>query len=412
VTAEPGGAGRRLPLEDRLVFLTACGEWADEELRRCLHGEVDWRAVLALANAQYATSEVWHRLNRVGRDLPAWPPDDEAVRAIRRMGRVLDFQMGILQERLEGFLGRLESEGLEVVLLKGAATGWKYFGGFRHRPMGDVDLLFAPHQAERAHQLAQETDWELPRSELRPHMYEGHHHLIQLEPEDGLHFALEVHTDLFPEWGPFRFSGEDVRRRARSLAMAPAGAPRVPSPEDQLLHTCLHFAWSHTFHYGTWRTIRDVDALLADRELDLDVFARRASDGRGASCVHWSLAVIQQLVALPLPEDLLEALEAPRRPIFEGPLLRHLTHEARGRMPPAGIQRLRRALWTLAVNPSRSGHGSGRPWTRADRWPGPSEGELALPQHRPSTLAERARGLTSYLGFLARGLVRGPGEVS
>jgi len=408
-----------------LVLLTAAGPWADDAIRACLADGVRWPVVFQAARGYAATSEVWRRLERIGEeavDVPVsggsasvsgWPPDPDVAAAFRRTARIMDFRMSVLQERLDAILERLDAEGLPVVLLKGAATGLQRFGGLHRRPMGDVDLLLAPEDARVAHVLARDMGWNLPpaASGLRPHMYEGLHHHIPLVPADGLGFALEIHHDLFPEWGPFGLTGEAVMARARPLEPAASGAPLVPAPEDHLLHTCLHFAWSHSFRFGAWRTFRDLDGLLDDPQLDLEVFCRRTLDAKGATCVFWVLTVFGHLMGRPLPHGIQEALGVRPGGLRRRVLLRHLGAEAVRSHSGSGVQRLRRILWTLAVDPVGSGHGSSRPWAGDDRWPGPTREALTRPEHQPSNLGQRTLGLLGYLGFLAGGLIRDGGGV-
>lgn len=406
--------------EFRLVYLTAAGPWADASIRALLKEELDWVRVLRIAQAEHAVPVVYRRLQAVGEELdaagavPRLPLSGRVAQSFRRTAQVVDFRMGLLQDRMVELLAHLDEAGIPVVLLKGAGMALRWHTGLHDRPMGDLDLLIRPEDAVRAHELTQELSWELPRSDLRPHMYEGHHHLIQLDATDGMGFSVEIHTGLFPRWAPFRFGSQEVWSRAQPLARLrsstgrPSGRPalaslpdsvHVPAPEDQLLHACLHFAWSHTFREGSWRMVRDLDALLGFPTLDAAAFLEGAATSRGESCVYWSLMLFQALTGRQPPPTFLDGLSIRSRPVLHPLLLRHLVSEALPTHPAPGTQRLSRALWTLAVDPRGSGHGAGRPWTHADRWPGPSPEEAAQMEPRPP-LWTRLRGLGHYMGYL------------
>lgn len=407
-----------IPPEHRLVLLTAAGTWADEPICDLLGERLRWPMVYHVARLENAVPEVYRRLlksagshGQVGGGSAFGGGAAEALfgdvaEAFRRTSAVVDFQMGLLQNRLLQLLERYDAAGIDVVLLKGSGIALERLGGLNQRPMGDLDLLLRPEQAREAHDLAQELEWEIPRSDLRPHMYEGHHHLIQLDAADGLSFSLEVHTDLFPEWGPFRFGGAEIWERARPLSSnCPEPVPPsafVPSPEHQLLHASLHFAWSHFFRSGTWRMIRDVEALLADPGLDLGAFIDQARACRGATCAYWTFLVFQTLTGRSVPTGLLKELQVEPRQVLRRPLLRHLTQEALVGPARPGTQRLGRWLWTLAIDPSGSGHGPGRPWTGLERWPGPTEEERARMPPRPGWWS-RLLGMGRHLAYVLAG---------
>src|SRR5438034_6898070 len=70
---------------------------------------------------------------------------------------------------------------------------------------------------------------------------------------------LEIHRDLLPGHG-FRLATDAVWARARRVP-ANDRVVLVPHPVHQLLHVCVHFAWSHGMQWGTWRALRDVAAI-------------------------------------------------------------------------------------------------------------------------------------------------------
>jgi hypothetical protein len=377
-----------IPSEARLVLLTACGEWADRAMAGILADPIDWRTVQAFATAEQACAATANRLARVG--VPSAGRDTLA--ALQRQGAVEEFRMELLEERLEKLMARFRGAGVDFVLLKGAAIALGYYGTLKSRPMGDIDILVRAERASAATTLARELDW-VPRKGLRDELYLGMPHLPPLVAADGLGFGLEIHTDLFPDHGPFRFGSEDVWRHARPLARA--GGPRVPRPEDLLLHSCLHFAWSHGFRRGAWRVVRDLDALLSDSGLHGDEFTRLATYARGETCVYWTFVLVGALtgrVTALLPPDGPQIVGGPAHRA----ILRHLIFQSVYAPDVPGTRRLGRVMWSLAVRPRASGHGSARPWSAEQRW------ELATIAGGRSTggLASRARGFFGYVGRL------------
>ena len=383
------------PGEARLVFLTACGEWADPLIVDAMGGRLDWPSVLALATREHACAAAAGRFARLGAPNAA----THTLDVLRQHGAVEEFRMALLEERLERLMARFSEAGVDFVLLKGSAVALRYFGGLKARPMGDLDVLVRPERATAAHELALELGW-VPRKGLRAEMYVGMPHLPPLVAGDGLGFGLEIHTALFPDEAPFRFSPEDLWRSATRLPRA--GRPATPDPEHLLVHACLHFAWSHRFRRGAWRTVRDLDALIADPALRPDHFAELVKYARGDTCVYWTCALVEEITGRAVP-----VMPARGPQIRTGPLhawvLRHIVLEAAYAPDAPGTRQLARVLWSLAVRPRASGHGGARPWKGDERWLDPSEREAAEPER----WGDRFSGFLAYarrvLGFEPRG---------
>ncbi len=335
----------------------------------------------------------------------------EFLQALEVPAAVQTFRMRILQERLHELTGACESAGIPVLLLKGAAMGRQYLGGLASRPMGDVDLLVHPQDAQVVHRMALESGrWKLPGRGLHAALYRDMHHLIPLDAADGIGFGLEVHTELFPEWHPFAFGATDVWREAR-LSPPRDGGPGVlvPSADHLLLHACIHFGWSHCFARGTWKLLRDVDALLEAGEIDPERFVALAVSARAGSACWWTLTLFESLSGRSLPAAWLTGLEPFVPRLGRRTLLRHLSFEATRRVEDAGTLRLRKLLWERAMLPGRNGHGASRPWVSSERWPD-REDPFGEEGRTPTPLGRRIAGLARHLGRIATGRGRDPGD--
>jgi hypothetical protein len=392
-----------VPPETRLVLLSAAGSWADPQILELLQRTLRWPAVLARARREGATPILQRRLRALGfAGVPA-----ASAGGFRHLAEVREFRMALLEDRLATLLGALAERRIPAVLLKGAAIASGLPGGFRDRPMGDLDVLVPEEAAAGVHELALTIGWAMPERRLSPEMYRDLHHLLPLDAADGMGFGLEIHTDIFPDWNPFRFSALDVWRDSEAVARPGwEGKVLVPSLHHQFLHTCLHFAWSHCFARGTWRMIGDLDILLSDPRFDPAMAAVVAVQSRGATCVYWTLEVVRALTGRDVPEELMEGLGIDPPRAQKTVLLRHLTREALGDGGTPGTRRLRRSLWSAAIRPRRSGHGPGRPWTGSERWEAVVD-PFGLNRADQSGLGARLRGFWGYTTEVLLG--RAPG---
>jgi hypothetical protein len=343
--------------EAQLLLLAAGGERNDDAIRGLLARPLDWAKLSWLAEQERATPVLWRRLSATG-------PLTEGAEALHRMAMVSEFRMSHLEARLLSALDTLRAAKTEVVLLKGAALALTVYGSFVERPMSDVDLLVARSDALRARDALLSAGW-VSRAGTDAAFYEGHHHLPPLVDGLGTGTSLELHTSLFFEGHPFAFTSEDIRRRAERVVVRGHTA-LVPSVHDQLLHLCLHFAWSHMMATGAWRAFRDLDALIRTGRVDWTEFTKLARESRGGSACYWTFRLARTLSGISVPERVELALAPPEPEFALRRLEQHFTYDL---LPTENISPsvwLTYAMWRAGVRPEWSGHGRVRPWDRAD----------------------------------------------
>lgn len=347
-------------------------------IRELLHGELDWEKLGWLAERERAAPVLWELLQGIEGVQGKLPPQ---AAHLQRLAMVSEFRMMHLEQRLSDSLEALADAGIDVMLLKGAALALTVYGSFVRRPMIDVDILVHEHDALRARDVLVDDGWVSTEMEEFESFYRRHHHLPTLVDGRGLDMQLELHTALFFEGNPFDFPMSDLWRRAVPVTVRGLSA-YVPSRQDQLLHLCLHFAWSHMMSSGAWRTFRDLRAIMDAGDLDWDEFVVLARKSRGASCCYWTLRLAHNLVGVPVQENVLEAL---RPPMSESMLDRVERHFVYSLLPSEVICPsvfVARTMWRLGMRPRWSGHGSVRPWDRNE--------DLLVGGIRPDSVGLRA----------------------
>lgn len=326
--------------------------------------DLHWPLLVALGEREMATPVLQRRLRSLD-------PKPEVMGAadlghLARLAMVHEFRILELERRLSDLLDVYEEEGILVLLLKGAALWQTAYRRASSRPMGDVDILVEPDRADDAWELARIRGWGRVVDTVPMEAFDEHQHMARLYDESGLGLGLEIHTDLFPEWNPFRLPTGDLWTHAECLP--DREYIQVPSPHHLLLHNCLHFAWSHAFGYGAWKAMRDTDALLRQGRVDLDRFVDEARQTRAASCAFWTLHLAEAWCGVQVPADLLRGLGRPVPGLALAPLRRHLA-SALTTQPENGLPvRFGHSLWEAAVRPGRSGHGNIRPWSDGEKW--------------------------------------------
>ena len=283
------------------------------------------------------------------------PPD--VREAFRRQASVSEFRMSLTESALRETVEALAAQDIRVMLLKGAALATTVYGSFAQRPMGDLDVLVASNDAERAWHVMREAGWTL-ELEGGEEFYEHIQHFPALLDPKGLQLVLEIHRSLLLRTGPFAVDDAELWRDARPVELGTARV-WVPSARHQLLHLSVHFAWSHMFR-GIGRTVRDVATILGTSPMAWDEFTELAVRTRAQTCAFWTLLFTRTLMGTSVPADVLDSLR-PRQPWAVTSALEraYITTGLFGACPSVGLTQL---LWSAGIRPRASGHGDARPW--------------------------------------------------
>ena len=370
--------------EARLFFLCAGPRDMDGEIASLASRSLDWRVVTRLAVAARAVPVVAKRIgSALGGGLPS------AAAPLGRLAMVEEFELARMDERLSETLEAFDRSGVPAVLLKGAALARSVFESFGNRPMLDLDVLVPAEHVVSAREAALSAGWVWRHDARYAPFFSTHHHLPPLVDGRGTRALLELHTGLFPHRHPFALNAEDTASRAVRLSRG-GREFLVPAAEDHVVYLCAHWMWWHMMNGGAWRAHCDVGALAERGGLNWERTVRRAREARAATCVYWTLRLARAMAGVQVPAVVLERLSPPTAKPALTRLELHFASELTGGRACPSVT-LTRMLWSLAVRPDWSDHGSARPWKNSEvavwREPGPREA------------ASRGRRLVESLGF-------------
>ena len=342
--------------EAQLLFSAAAGPEADGEIEKLLSLDLDWVEICRLADREKVAPMLWRRVRQIA-------PDRVPVGAdahLRKLARVVDFQMSYLEQLTLKSANALDRAGIDYTLLKGAALAGSIYGSFARRPMIDLDLLVRASDAQGTVQALASAGWLWRPDKSVDGDFSGLHHLPAMLDPNGM-VSVEIHTTLLPPGAPFSISTEAVLQSGRIVAFG-AGALRVPNPAYLLLHACVHLTWAHLFRQGGLRTFRDVGAIVESPDMDWPRFIDLAKRHNAGTCAFWTLHLAQRLLGVGIPESVLQQLRPPLPGFFIRALERHFTLV----LVPNGITcpsaSLRRVMWSAGILPQLNSHGDSRPW--------------------------------------------------
>jgi len=230
----------------------------------------DWENLPAAAEHHGLGPLAYEHLTACGVPLP---------KAIRRALQGLALrhrQAAAIRTRvLAEILTAFRTEGIDLLLLKGAALAYLVYPRPGLRPMRDLDGLVREGDALRAQGALRRLGFGVSSSPVPP----GHQHLPAMNREtDGLQVSVEIHTRLFPDDRRVRWNRlDDFFATAMRFEVAGVTGHTL-SREDMLWHVYRH-AFGMPLSYEPLRLIWVADLVslveLWLDELDWDLLERR-----------------------------------------------------------------------------------------------------------------------------------------
>jgi hypothetical protein len=317
-----------------------------------------WARLLRIAGEENALLALRDHLRRPGAEAPV-PPDVQRQLAFATLH--IQSRMATAERRVEALLVALNAAGIEPLLLKGAALAATIYPSWRDRPMRDIDLMVREDEIPRTRSIVLELGWVPDPTLPGDRTYATHQHLPPFDAP-GLNCPrLEVHRALLPGGHPFSFTQAELYARAARVAVG-EGRALVMDPHHHAVYIAMHFVWSHQLWTGGWHAFRDLASLAARDGFDWQVFASIATRWGAATCAYWTLRFGRSLAGLAVPAGITEQLRPAMPAAVLARLDRHFVGLLLRREPSCPSIWLERALWSLAVQPRRSGHRSVRPW--------------------------------------------------
>jgi hypothetical protein len=252
----------------------------------------------------------WHRLSpalfcHLESAHEAPPP---VLSALERAYLASAARSAFIAGALRRVLGALRAHDVPAMLLKGAALVETVYPDPAQREMLDLDILVPGNQLGTAEKAVMAlgygplatTDDRAKRSvTLGP----DEHHGLALVGEDQL-VAVELHRHIAIAGEGRPFDIDDMWRRARA---APGDGHLLPSPEDLLLHVCVHFtrnrlggSYRNRHTGGALGQISDIARIIRREPLDWEDFAMTARSYRLETRVFLALFAAHELgVSIP-----------------------------------------------------------------------------------------------------------------
>jgi len=242
--------------------------------------------------------------SRVGQIHAAAPVPREVLHRLQETYFLHAARNTLILEDLRSIIRILTLYGIDTIVLKGACLIETIYDDIALRPMHDIDILVREEDLCVVQEVLLGLGYG-PR--MRPPVADQllrHHHLIPFTRPGRP--SVEVHATLTPPGGLCAVAMDGFWDRARSAAFGQLTALTL-SPEDLLLHLCLHFAANHRFSILGIKNLCDISETIKRHraEIDWKALGERARGYGIRRYVYCTLRVAAELFGAQLrPEDL------------------------------------------------------------------------------------------------------------
>ncbi|HET6516462.1 MAG TPA: nucleotidyltransferase family protein [Thermodesulfovibrionales bacterium] len=263
--------------EDR--FLLSCirsGRDAAFAIKDISKNSLDWDEIIDSASWHTVAPLVYGTL----KDMPERrfvPP--KAIDVLKEAYYAAWGRNMLLYAELGRVLEAFRAEGIEVILLKGAALAKTLYPDIGMRPMNDVDIMVKREDLFQAERRLSELGYVFHGGNTLEWWRENYCHIGYVYPEQSvlveLHWHITSKTDSSGIHGLVSDVTEGFWRRAHHGEHFGDNV-RILSPEDALLHLSLHFL-KHRFPYNNQRIFTSRGALMQISDIFL-ILKRHGDD--------------------------------------------------------------------------------------------------------------------------------------
>lgn len=221
--------------ESRLLILCARdGIPGDnpEEITSVLSLRIKWDGFLNAAISHGIAPLVHKSL----KDIPETPVPKEVRDKLAEIYHGNVARNMYIHSELERILRVFNEQGIEVMMLKGAALAGTIYRDIGVRAMSDIDLLVRPECLPRVKEIMSDLSYTSESGSKTEAWYKENHFHLPPFIHKSKPIVVEIHWDVTGDSYGINVSNWWGRSRKKRLGDASA---LVPSPEDMILHLCI-----------------------------------------------------------------------------------------------------------------------------------------------------------------------------
>lgn len=261
--------------------------------------EAEWQELQEIARIQRISALLHSRLHRFDGGHPDIPPS--LREPLAKIFQERTMRNLFLFAEFRKIAEALKARNVPVIVLKGMHLAAAVYGEIGMREMDDIDILVPRDQLQAAANALVEIGF-VSKEPLDVEFWaQKQHHLPRLLNETNT--VVEVHWNVtWPGDSRVLLDLEGVWDRAQTLTIAGCEVLAL-SPEDLLLHLCIHASYQHMFYTGL-RPACDLDATIRcyREEIDWRRVCSLARECQWQTGVRLMLHLTQRCLRTAIPE--------------------------------------------------------------------------------------------------------------
>lgn len=279
-------------------------------IRKILTGETsflekltsdDWVRFMDFSKKQGIAPVLYHAI----KDSPPATIPEQSLQQLKQIYFASAHRNTLLYHESGKVLKALHESSIPVIVLKGACLAEVIYGNIALRSMGDVDILVKRGDMTKVVRIMSELGYSAGYDFQVEDEIDCSHHLPPLIGPGKL--SVEVHWNIIDSDNAAVMEKIDIAKmweRARPVVIAKTPVFML-SPEDMLLHLCLHLTLHHLFDMRL-RAFLDLKKVVEyyGEAVDWELLRERSRTLGVDSAVRLSLCLAEQWVGLTLPERL------------------------------------------------------------------------------------------------------------
>ena len=262
-----------------------------------------WKKFLAIAAHQRVTPMVFYRLKKKGLD-QAVPSDVYAsLKDVYQQNIVRIMKISGQSRRV---LKALNIAGIPTIPLKGIVLANSVYESIGLREMNDIDLLVPKENLARAVEILTGMGYKPVQPFCLDSLIQTGKHLPSFIKKD--HVAIEIHWNITNPSTCYSIDPQELWDHAVPVQILDYETLML-SPEDLLLHFCLHTSYQHQFDFGL-RPFCDIDEVINHfgSTLDWQVVTEKAKQRKWARGGYLALVIASEFAGADVPAYVLEWL--------------------------------------------------------------------------------------------------------
>lgn len=270
----------------------------------------NWATFVSEASRHRIAPLLYHKTKLA--DAESLIPKD-VVRKLREKYLANAYRNTVLFHQLTDLVARLNNKDIPVILLKGAHLAEFVYKDISLRPMSDLDILVKEEHLSEAVQIAfsagyqffydKKTEKEKSGKSYCYDILEYYKHFQPLiHPETKC--LLEIHCFITNVGSSFEIPTSELWKTAQPATLNDH-AVFLLSPEDLIIHLCLHAAYDHLFCFGM-SALYDISLTIRHYggKIDWQKIIIRSSQWRTNQCLLLSLYFTKKWLGAKVPDEI------------------------------------------------------------------------------------------------------------